>query len=40
MTCVAISPDGKRIASGLEEGFIKIWNAETGTEVRSFVGVR
>jgi WD40 repeat protein len=30
------SPDGTRIVSGDESGLVKIWDAVTGTEVRSF----
>ena len=41
---VAFSPDAKWIVSasdagGSHEGLVKIWNATTGAEVRSFVGV-
>jgi len=35
---VAFSPDGKRVVSGSGDKLVKIWNAETGAEVRSFVG--
>lgn len=31
-----VSPDGKMIASGAQDGKIIIWNAETGAEIRSF----
>ena len=31
----AISPDGKRIASGTLEYFIKIWDADKGSEVHN-----
>ena len=37
---VAFSPDGKRVVSGSTDTLVKIWNAETGAEVRSFVGER
>jgi hypothetical protein len=37
---VAFSPNGKRVVSGSADNLVKIWNAETGAEVRSFVGVR
>ena len=31
--CVAYSHDGKHIVSGNQEGFIQLWNAETGDEI-------
>ena len=37
VTSVAFSPDGKRIVSGSDDKLVKIWDVETGTEVRSFV---
>jgi len=37
---VAFSADGKRIVSGSGDNLVKIWNAETGAEVGSFVGGR
>ena len=37
---VAFSPNGKRVVSGSCDRLVKIWNAETGAEVSSFVGVR
>jgi len=37
---VAFSPDGKWIVSGAEDKFVKIWKAETGAEVSSFVRLR
>ena len=37
---VALSRDGKRAASGSEDNFVKIWNAETGAEVSSLEWVR
>jgi len=37
---VDFSPDGKWIVSGSEDKLVKIWDAEPGAEVRSFVGVR
>ncbi len=46
--CVAFSPDGKRIASGCHElklsdfrnpsGVVKVWEVETGKEVRAYRG--
>ena len=40
VSSVAYYPDGKYIVSGSHDQDVKIWNAETGAEVRSFVGVR
>jgi len=37
---VAFSPDGKRVVSGSRDRLVKIWDAETGAQVRSVVGVR
>ena len=37
---VAFSPDGKRVVSGSNDSYVKIWGAATGAEVSSFVGVR
>ena len=39
VTAVAISADGSRIVSGSFDNLLKIWNAVTGAEVSSFVGV-
>lgn len=35
---VAISPDGQIIASGLADGNIKLWNKNTGKELRTLAG--
>jgi len=35
VSCVAFSPDRKLVVSGGEENFLKVWNAESGAEVRS-----
>ena len=37
---VAFSADGKRIVSGSADKLVKIWDAATGAQVSSFVGVR
>ena len=37
---VAFSPNAKCVASGSVDRLVKIWNAETGALVSSFVGVR
>jgi WD40 repeat protein len=36
--CVAISRDGTRIVSGSADRTVKVWNAQTGHEIRSFKG--
>jgi WD40 repeat protein len=39
VNCVGISPDGKQVLSGeANEGNIRIWNVETGKQVRSLAG--
>jgi len=40
VTSVAFSPNNKRVVSGSDDGLVKIWEAETGATVSSFVGVR
>jgi len=37
---VAISPDGKRFASGSDDGIVKIWDTTTGEEVSSLLLLR
>src|SRR5262249_32591237 len=36
--CVAVSPDGKLIASGGNDHVIRLWDASTGQEVRVLTG--
>jgi WD40 repeat protein len=36
--CVSYSPDGKRLASAGSDGTVKIWDAETGKQLRSLEG--
>ncbi len=33
---IAFSPDGRRTASGSQDGTVKVWDAATGEELRSF----
>jgi len=40
MNSVAFSPDGKRVLAGGAGGTLKLWDAETGEEIRSFSGHR
>ena len=37
---VSFSPNGRHIASGSDDGLVKIWVAETGAEVSSFDRLR
>jgi WD40 repeat protein len=34
--CIALSPDGRRALSGGKDGMVRLWDVETGKEVRSF----
>jgi len=36
--CLAISPDGRQIVSGSADDTLKVWNAETGQEIRTLKG--
>lgn len=38
VNCVVFSPDGKLLLSGGEDCTVRLWNVETGREVRQFVG--
>jgi hypothetical protein len=38
VTCVAFSPDGKRIVSGSLDGAVKVWDAVNGRETLTFNG--
>jgi WD40 repeat protein len=38
VSSVAFSPDGKRIVSGSDDHTVKLWDVETGKEIRSFSG--
>jgi len=35
VTCLAVSPDGSRLASGCTDGYIKVWNTRTGGRRRT-----
>ena len=37
MKC-AISPDGKQVATGSYDNTLKVWDAETGVELRTLQG--
>ena len=37
---VDISPNGHRVVSGSDDSLVKIWDTQTGAEVRSCVGLR
>jgi WD40 repeat protein len=35
--CAALSPDGKLLATGAFDGSVRVWNAETGETVKTFI---
>lgn len=35
--CAAISPDGRRVAAGAFDGVVKVWDAESGEQIASFI---
>jgi WD40 repeat protein len=38
VTCVAFAPDGRRLLSGSDDETLRLWDAESGQEVRAFTG--
>ena len=40
VSCIAFAPDSKNVASGGEDGDVKLWNVETGKEIRAFPAFR
>ena len=39
LRCFAFSADGRRVVTGSYGSLAKIWDARTGAEVSSFIGV-
>lgn len=38
VTALAVTPDGKRILSGSEDGILRVWSIKEGRELRTLVG--
>jgi WD40 repeat protein len=38
VTCVAFSPDGRRLALGDGENYVTVWDADSGEELLSLEG--
>ena len=38
MTSVCFSPDGKTLASGSQDKSVRIWNVDSGQEIKTFSG--
>lgn len=38
VTAIALSPDGKKVASGSSDGAVKLWNIDTGKVIKTWTG--
>jgi WD40 repeat protein len=38
ITSVALSPDGRRLVSGSDDKTIRVWDVQTGRELKRFTG--